>query len=315
MTIPFNRSILKTNSQKAVRGGDVDKAIRSIKSAIELDAKNVSRRLPVIVMEDAFLHPNLDKLIDFIRRAQRKSYVLTREDGELVINAIADVAHLPFRDEFMVGHSLTQKAEKLSLNKDLEPLKAPEQALVNALRYRSRIGGLSFDVQLFSKTADIWEWRFRKGGWSVKKLEGIYKKRHAYKYDEVPHAKKSDILLQSVDFHVSQILEYLKSKPDIVAEVKKQYPNLNPEYVLQEMVWKMRAGINIKPQLTSKKPLDWFTTPTGYGGDYFLGEEHRKKMTAIYKVAKEECDSYAKAFIEKQNHKHPKAKFSNELFT
>ncbi len=314
MPIPFTKSLTKTACQKAVRNSDVDKAIRCIKSSLEVDPKNLSRRIPVIVIEDGFLHPNLDKLIDFIRRSQRKAYTLTKADGELVINTIADVASLPFRDEFVAGHPLTQKAEKLVSEGNFEPLKEPEQALVNALKYRARIGGLSFDIELFNRMADIWTYRFSKGGWSVKKLEKIYKK-HNFKYDEVPHAKKSDILLQSVDFHVSSLLGHLTSKPNIVIEVKKHYPTLNPEYVLQEMVWRMRAGINTKPQITSKKPLDWFETHTGYGGDYFLGEEHRKKMTAIYEVAKPECDSYAKWFIENQKHKHPCAEFPNGLFT
>ena len=311
MNIPFSRSLLKSSIQKSVRRNEVDKAIRCAKSAIELDMKNVSRRIPIIILEESYAHPSFPKIIDVIRRAQRKSYSFTKADGELIINTIADAAYALTRDEFFAFHPYKKKIEK---NKIPIELKGDELVLVNSLKYRAKIGGSGFDRRMFEEIAAVWEHRFFVEHWTIDDVWKLFPKHHNFKYDEVPHAQHKDILPEAIDFHCSPILTYLASIPKVVEVVKSCYPDLNAEFVLQDVVWKMRSGINIKDLISSGKPLDWMTTKTGYGGDCFLSSEHKEKFELIYKTIEPECDRYAKAFLKKQDKKQEGAIPTTQLF-
>ena len=311
MNIPFSRSLLKSASQKSVRRNEVDKAVRCVKSAIELDMKNVSRRIPIIILEESYAHPNFPKIIEVIRRAQRKSYSFNKEDGELLINTIADAASAPTRDDFFAFHPYKKKIER---NKIPIELKGEELALVNSLRYRAKIGGSGFDRTMFEQIASVWEYRFFFEHWTIDDVWKLFPKRHSFKYDEVPNATHKDILLEAVDFHCSPLLTHLASIPKVTKVLKSCYPDLNAEFVLQDVVWKMRSGINIKDLISSGKPLDWMTTKTGYGGDCFLSSEHKEKFELIYKTIEPECDKYAKAFLKKQDKKQEGAIPTTQLF-
>ena len=309
--IPFNRSLLKSNVQKAVRLGEVDKAIRSIKSAIELDMKNFCRRIPIIILEESFVHRDFPKLIDIIRRAQRKSYTLTKQDGELMMNMVADAATAKQRDYFFASHPLKAEMESYVGRRIL---KGDELELVNSLRYRAKLGGSGFDMKMFNDIADVWTYRFSKQNWSVHSLWKLFPTQHSFVYDKVPHATHEDILPVAVDFHCSSILEYLAVIPKIQKVLKESYPLLNAEFVLQDVIWKCRSGLNNKTVLDTNEPFDWFTLHTTYGGDIFLGEENRLKFQNIYKVIKPFCDNYAKAFISGQNRKQEGISPSTPLF-
>ena len=311
MNIPFSRSLLKSTIQKSVRRNEVDKAIRCAKSAIELDMKNVSRRIPIIILEESYAHPNFSKIIDVIRRAQRKSYSFTKADGELIINTIADAAYALTRDEFFAFHPYKEKSRK---NKKPRELEGDELALVNSLRYRAKIGGSSFDRTMFEDIAAVWEHRFSFEDWTIDDVWKLFPKHHNYTYDEVPHATHKDILIEAVDFHCSSLLTHLASIPKVVEVVKACYPNLNTEFVLQDVIWKLRSGINVKDTILTGQPLNWMTTKTGYGGDCFLGSEHKEKFELIYKTIEPECDKYAKAFLKKQDKKQEGAIPTTQLF-
>src|SRR5581483_1319549 len=97
--VRFSPSLLKSNAQKAVRRGDVDKAVRSAKSLIQLNEVDALRRLMIIPIEDVMLHQNYDKLAAMLTKVSSKgSLPLTEEEKTQALSIIADVANCGWRD-------------------------------------------------------------------------------------------------------------------------------------------------------------------------------------------------------------------------
>jgi hypothetical protein len=219
----------------------------------------------------------------------------------MIVNTIADSASTPYRDDFIFINPDKQHCEDYDLY--INELPEQEKALVEALQYRSKIGGLSFDVELFRRMAGIWAWRFAKGGWTIDKVWSYFPTKHNFKYDDVPYAEMSDIMLEGADFHCSPVIKLLAKKQYVIDLIEYNYPGIGVERILQEVIWKMSSGVNFKKQIHDGDRLDWFTAKTHGTGDYFLGEMNRMKFHTIYDGLKKEIDSIAMWFIKKQDAK------------
>ena len=72
MEYRWGRAILKSAIQKAVRRGEVEKAIRCAKGLMELEIVQFLHRITIIVMEDVILHPDCALALDALERGEKK---------------------------------------------------------------------------------------------------------------------------------------------------------------------------------------------------------------------------------------------------
>ncbi|MCK9544429.1 MAG: SWIM zinc finger family protein [Novosphingobium sp.] len=299
--VVYSKSLLKSATQKAVRRNDAERAIVCAKAAIYVDVCDFARRVPVIIMEDALLHPKFDEVLEITKRASRKSYEINDADSDLLIQVIYDCANIKVRDDFLFVNEDVEKARASLYDRTLtkRDMTEKEESLVRAIRYRSKIGGLSFDVKLMSDMANVWQYRFEYGGWTYEKLTNVWVKTNDLKFKDIRKITENDISLPSVDFHCSPILRILNKKEAIVSLIKKLFPDYaNDTYkILQEVMWKMRSSINYKIQFNGEK-VDFLVEK--YCDNPFYGEEIKNKFQEIFNQIEKECDSISQWYIKAQ---------------
>ena len=220
--VPFSPSLLKSNIQKAVRRGYVDKAVRSAKSLILLNETDALRRLMIIPIEDCILPPDYDKYAAMLMRVSAKgSEPLTETEKTTALSIIADAARCKWRD-LDVGNPDDEGKDYA-----MQPVTGnKENDLVNALLYRSRIGTSRWDWVMLNQMARVWNKRFATGTWKAEDLKQ-YATGEIVEWSDVPYATVDDILIQSVDMHCSGIL-YMLLKLDWVKGLLRHVIRFQP---------------------------------------------------------------------------------------
>ncbi len=261
--VPFSPSLLKSNIQKSVRRGDVDKAVRSAKSLILLNETDALRRLMIIPIEDCILPPDYDKYAAMLMRVSSKGgEPLTKTEKTTALSIITDSARCKWRD-LDVGNPDDEGKDYA-----MQPVKGnKENDLVNALLYRSRIGGSKWDWVMLNQMARVWNKRFATGTWKAEDLKQ-YATGKIVEWANVPYATVEDILLESVDMHCSGIL-YMLLKLDWIKDLlRKEIPpenrtwlgsNISDLNLLETIIWCMRSSLNPKRNIwyEDQRPVHW----------------------------------------------------------
>lgn len=303
--VPFSPSLLKSNIQKSVRRGDVDKAVRSAKSLMLLNETDALRRLMIIPIEDCILPPDYDKLAAMLMRASTKgSEPLTEAEKTTALSIIADVARCEWRD-LDVGNPDDEGKDYA-----MQPVKGDkENDLINALLYRSRIGGSKWDWVMLNQMSRAWNKRFAEGSWKAEDLKQ-YATGEIIEWTNVPYANVDDILLESVDFHCSGILYLLLKTGWIKDLLRKEIPfnkrdwlggDVSDHNLLEQIMWCCRSSINDKKniwetQAGKDQPVSWL-----------WADKVPEAMWPIYKritdEIREETDNISRWIISQQGQK------------
>ena len=253
--LPYSASLLKSATQKAVRRGRADCAAACLKSLLLKDGSAATRRLPIIVMEDALLHPGFAELIRLMTVASGRSG-LTTPQHEWVLRVGAAAAIVEVRDPPPAIHPLRGAPVG-----ELSRLPAAEAELVRALRQRAAAGGMRYDRGMLREYAGIWFQRFVSGEWSVDRLAHVWSpawaKTERYAWDSVAPAGPADILPEAVDFHCTSIVTWLLNRPAIRQMVADAFPTRGADRVLQTVIWLTRSSINLKTMIGFDRPWDW----------------------------------------------------------
>jgi hypothetical protein len=97
--VPFSKGVLKSATQKAIRRGEVEKAVRCTKSFLELDELDCLRRSMIWPIEDVILHPSYNELAKLTNKLSQKGSVpLTEEEKTKVLTIVGDFARCEYRD-------------------------------------------------------------------------------------------------------------------------------------------------------------------------------------------------------------------------
>jgi hypothetical protein len=133
----FSSSFLKSNLQKAVRLSYVKSALRT---AVELCRQSVPeflRRLPIVIMEDALLHPDLPFVVWLMMAVcGQQNYRLSPEHLNRCLRIVHDIAFVKVRDP------LPAILPRLPTLDELDTLREDEAALIKALLCRAAYGGM-----------------------------------------------------------------------------------------------------------------------------------------------------------------------------
>jgi hypothetical protein len=294
ISVPYSKSLLKSAIQKAVRRGDVDKAVKCTKSLIDKEPVDCLRRLMIIVLEDCLLHPgfaDLAKLTDRISR--RGGAVLTENEKTVVLTIVADIARCEYRD---FHKDNPDEVDIEGLNR----IEEDELKLVNAIVYRSRIGGMPSDTGMFYQYSKIWQYRFGNGSWNVERLKGYFT-GEVVNYSDVAYATNDDILLPAVDFHCSPVGRIVLKKSDVIAKLQKAFPMesrkwaepwTSDEDILNKIVWCLRSGVCPKKIIWRSEPVDWLVEDK-------IPEQYWSDFKTIYNQIEGELDAIALWFLRK----------------
>jgi hypothetical protein len=232
LSVPVLKSIL----QKAVRRR---KPLPAVKVAMELIDKSLGellRRLPIIAIEDSTLHPALPLLV-WLMMAHSKDYVLNPQLCRQVLQIVFEIAGCPYKDPLPYSTEGDTVHSRISLSS----LDSGDDVLIWALLARAEYGGMKGDVLMLQQYANAW--RQRMGEVSSTAPTTLVQQLHLPKphvpvtWQNVPHivhesAHKqalerigllgiemleiSDLTLEGVDFHCSNILDELANDCHLV---------------------------------------------------------------------------------------------------
>ena len=252
---PYSGPVLKSALQKAVRRNRPDLAACCLKSLVLADVRAATRRLPVILIEDTFLHPGFDRMIELKKAASRKAG-LTVDQAEWLMRVAAAAAALDVRDAPTRIHPL--RGSPVGVLTRLSPSQA---ALVRALLYRASVGGMADDRAMLRDFAGIWFQRFVSREWSIDRLEAFWSQAWAeaqrFIWESVAPAGPESILPQAIDFHCAPVIGWLLAKPEVHRLVSEMFPRRSPEGVLRAVIWRTRAGLSVKTMIGFDRPLMW----------------------------------------------------------
>ena len=303
--VPFSPSLLKSAIQKSVRRGDVDKALRATKSLITLNETDALRRLMIIPIEDCILPPDYDQYAAMLMKASSKGSVpLTEAEKTLAISIIGEVARCKWRD-LDVGNPDDEGKDYA-----MQPVKGnKENDLINALLYRSRIGGSKWDWVMLNQMARVWNKRFSEGSWTAKKLKQYFT-GEVIQWQDVPYATVDDIMLETVDMHCSGILYMLLKLGWVKDLLQKEIPpekrawlgsNTSDLNLLEQILWTCRSSINYKKniwitQVGKDQPVSWLWADK-------VNEQYWPVYERVMGAIKEETDNISRWVISQQGEK------------
>ena len=277
-------SLMKSATQKAVRRNKPESAVACVRLMGSLDPIGAARRMAVIALEDAILHPDYDLLLspgpiaeklDAMVRIAWASAICPVRDAWPEINPDMDAARAKGFDN----------GDVFRLAVDRIP-NAAHKALVLSLLRRSSSGGIPWDVTLLYQYAQIWTWRFlhHKGKDVLR-----FVPRGGPRWKDVEPAR--DCIPESVDHHCSSILWKLQGSGAVLNVVKKEYPREEVKEVLKQTIWTLRAGVNFKPTIQTKKPMVYLRDLKRYRDRW--GADVQERFTRIYKVIEPMADDYS----------------------
>jgi hypothetical protein len=279
--------LLKSAIQKAIRRGEVTRAVRCAKALIELNAPSFVRRLPIIVVEDVVLHPKYAEIVEVMKRISRKGYELKLDEKELLLTVVAELAECPYRDEPRDLNKLWGRPTWQ------QQLPQPEFDVVRALRYRAMTGGMEGDVSLLQGYAGVWAWRFA-GGTTVEETRAYFEPTPV-KWDDVAPVTVTDIEPAGVDFHCSPIVDYALVQPEVRACLAKLAPRERADEFLKWVMWIHRSAVCPKRMIELKRPFHWWNDSSAVKKK--VGHVGEERVRQIYEVCEPHFETFSMAWI------------------
>ena len=300
--IYFSKGVLKSATQKAIRRGEVEKAVRCTKSFLELDELDCLRRSMIWPAEDVLLHPQYDELAKLTYKLSQKGSVpLTDKEKTKVLTIVGDFARCEYRDLDVDNPDDPGEAYQM------KSITGREVDLVNALLFRARAGGSRYDVPMLNQMARVWNKRFSEKTWDVEKLKSYYTGK-VIEWKSVAYAQREDILPESIDMHTDPwIMGKLLQKPDVKDLLHKLIPINDRDWandgwadvnIIEQVMWCCRSSINLKLNIWMKPPR----TVSYLEADH-IPERLWPAFEELYRRIEPDLDEIAKLKLDRQAEK------------
>ena len=212
-------SLLKSHLQKSVRRGKIELAVKTAMHLLDLDAINILRRLPIVMVEDVMFLEQFNATMWLMMAYPFRG--LTTDDREWLLGTVDRMARVTWED------ALYEEAPD-----DWVP--DPADPCVGAIAMRRAYGGMFGDIDLLRHVAWTWRKRYqeRKPGFALN-LQRLSSCTVPVKLGSVKPLLRSEFLLAAVDHHCTPITALL---PKSIT---------NP----RQMIWDCSSSINYRMRL------------------------------------------------------------------
>jgi len=274
-------SVIKSALQKSIRRGLAVSASRiAMHMSLERDSfVECVRRLVIISLEDAILHPDVS-VLTWLMCAMSKGYCPTDSMRASVSRIAGEMATIGVKDCVSYGAARSKSDVALVLG-DVESKLAEgeENTIVQSLIIRAHFGGMPGDVEMLRGFSRVWLERFAqkdvhanvpseydnlrnpelimddKSKW-LDYLELAYDSAKKMGEDHDPAKwggalRRCDIPLAAIDFHVSPCVEAMIKIPTIRAQVLEAAQELGLSDIdvadrIKSAIWRNSAGVNYR---------------------------------------------------------------------
>lgn len=298
-------ALLKSMLQKNVRRCRPEAAVRIAAELIRCDWLQFIRRLPVIMLEDSFLHPLLPAVIWLMLASSSSSssqdgsgFVPSKEHIDLCLQVVWDIAGCKYRDAPFVFIP----AYKAPTQGSIAQLSPFQQALVKSLIVRAAYGGMKCDVAMLCSHAGAWTQRFLSDsrGW-CSLLDTVYPNsdggnsvgragmKVTISHKEVGQIRPEDVILAGVDFHCTPILDYILTESRILEAMREMGYT---ESDVKNAMWFFRSGVTYKVAIEPNSETEMQNN--------ISKEQGKKMLERLWTVIEDPCDEWSVQFITKK---------------
>ena len=239
--IPIKRSdiyknvpFLKSHLQKNIRKKNEVLAIQTCSHLFQLDIKELLRRLPIIMLEDTYLHESFSTLVWIMVACSTNKFKMTQYIYEWILGTVYVIAKLDKKDnkdkkDKKDNVELLPNDIPLILEK-YEALSQSELSLLYSIRVRCAYGGMDSDIKMLEQFSVSWYDRFIIG---KKTFSTILIRPISI---AVADLKISDWDISAIDYHCF---------PTIIDSISKKYPDIK-EADIRKMIWHYSSSINAR---------------------------------------------------------------------
>ena len=297
-------SLLKSMLQKNVRRCRPDAAVRIAAELIRCDWLQFIRRLPVIMLEDSFLHPLLPAVIWLMLASSSSAsqdtspFVPSKDHIDLCLQVVWDIAQCKYRDAPFVFIP----AYKAPTRESVAQLPPFQQALVKSLMVRAAYGGMKCDVAMLCSHAGAWTQRFLSDseGW-CSLLDTVYPSSErgnsagnagmkvTISHRDIGQIRPEDIILAGVDFHCTPILDYILTDSRILGAMRETGYT---EDDVKNAMWFFRSGVTYKMPIEPGSETETKNNETR--------ERATQSLEKLWTVVEDPCDEWSVQFITKK---------------
>ena len=226
-----NVPYLKSHLQKCIRKQNDTWALPTSYHFMRLDEIEFLRRLPIIMLEDVFLHESFSTIIWIMiaissTKFKMQKYIYDWLFGIIyVLCKIDKKDNITFDDDSVENNeSLITTETSLSITDIIDSyskydLKDNEISLLYSIHIRISYGGMKGDMNFLQKVANTWFKRFKHKSVQINNMVV-----RPIRVVSIIEMKLEDWDLSAIDFHCnSKLLEYINKKYDTISidEIKK----------------------------------------------------------------------------------------------
>ena len=325
-------SVIKSALQKNIRRG---RAVAATRVATHMCLSPESfvecvRRLVIISLEDAILHPEVP-ILTWLMCATSKGFEPSDAMRACVIRIAGEMAAISVKDRVSYGAAAAGSSDALTLSDVEAQLATEESTLVQSLIIRAHFGGMPGDVAMLHGYSRIWLQRFKENESNTSVpldydslrnseiIEESENKSPWLSYLELAHEaaresndaeaasatwggfmRREDIPIAAVDFHVSNCVESVLQVPTIrlkIVDIGKELgfgDEMNVTDSVKSAIWRHSAGVNLKVAIETR------------GAKRVKKEKDRSQSNAdakqrlslaIWDVLKDELERWVKRYL------------------
>jgi hypothetical protein len=327
-------SVIKSALQKAVRLGRAPCALRIIFHLVKDSHQEAIRRLPIIVLEDAILHPSFPFLV-WLMAANAKGYRPSKDHISELLRITHEVASIKVRD-FLPPTTAFNSPTTLSLSEiDNLDLGEEESNLVRSILLRASFGGMEGDVKMLKGYVSYWTARFQgrcdppptstlpsspSPSW-LAYLKGIFSSLPAPPPQLISPCtigplRLGDVPLSSIDFHVSNVIDKMMEDQRVISKAREITRGCwgeegDAEACLRSAMWLFRSSLNVRRWVSHERSVGTFTMASTLilkqsvetlelEADIERDNAKRERLAPLWEVAKQGADSFAVTTIKRR---------------
>ncbi len=233
-----NVSYLKSHLQKCIRKQNDTWALPTASHFMKLDEIEFLRRLPIIMLEDVFLHESLSTIIWIMIAVSSTKFKMQRYIYEWVFGTIYVLCKINKKDNIKFDDNkdnIENNDEPLSISDLIDSyttsnLKDSELSLLYSIHIRISYGGMEGDMKFLQKVSNTWFKRFKQ---KTIKAHNMNVRPILITISEM---KLEDWDLSSIDFHCNnKLLEF----------INKKYEDISIEEI-KKLIWMNSSRINTR---------------------------------------------------------------------
>ena len=234
-----NIPYLKSHLQKSIRKQNENLSLQTTYHLFKLDLNELLRRLPIIMIEDLYLHESFTTLIWLMIAYSVKKFKMKLYIYEWILGLVYVMCKIDKKDE--INENLNNKNGLKEILDNYNDLEEYQLSILYCMHFRNIYGLMEGDKIMISKFANTWEDRFRNNkekidNTEIKPIKIFIKEMNIDDWD-----------VSAIDFHCNtKILEYLHNKFDHIDKDE-----------LKKLIWCNSSSINKRKKSTIYKPELW----------------------------------------------------------